>query len=246
MATVSSPVLPHLLAPRTEVVTGDQSKRAAPVKLRPPARWGESDARLLDLVFAVDESGSMFGTYGDPRCVRRAAALSVTNLLARAPGSRVGVVHWGSHAPASLALALTDSRRRHIIGPALAIPPSLGGNNLPAALARAREVLGCPDLSRNPLVVVITDGIEDVGAGAANEIALLAPASVHVLLVDHSHGCDAELEAKWRLLALGSFNRLNISTVDTASLQAARVISAAAHTSSPTIATTRTTTNFRR
>jgi hypothetical protein len=141
---------------------------------------------------------------------------------------RVGVVHWGTTAPGELVLPLTDVRRRRTIEAALEIPPTLGGNNFPGALSRAREVAQDSDEARIPLVVTITDGIETVGADALDQMSHLPPRCVHVLLVDHSHGCGPELEAGWSSLPLGSFNRLDV--FDTAQLawQAAEVIARAA------------------
>ena len=180
---------------RPSPVVVERSDYAPPVKLKAPAGWRRSCAIKTDLVFNPDDSGSMYGPGGDPRGVRRAVALSVVRLLTSAgSGSRVGVVHWGSNAPRELALPLTDVRHSKWIKAALAIPPSLGGNNFPAALARTREVLERSGPGRVPLVVAITDGIEEVGASTEAELALLPPGCVHVLLVDHSHGCGPDLD----------------------------------------------------
>jgi hypothetical protein len=57
---------------------------AKPIRLDLPPGWRTGGAARLDVVFLVDESGSMYGSLGDPFGVRRAVALSVVDLLARA------------------------------------------------------------------------------------------------------------------------------------------------------------------
>ena len=159
--------------------------------------------------------------------------------------ARVGVVHWGTAAPPELVLPLTDVRRKRTIEKALAIPPTLGGNNFPGALSRGREVLGDAE-GRIPLLVTITDGIETVGADAAAELVLLPSRCVHVLLVDHSHGCGSDLEAGWSSLDLGSFTRLEV--VDSARLaqQAAQIVARAADLEMPPSASPASTSTQRR
>jgi hypothetical protein len=181
----------------------------------------------------------MYGSSGDPSGIRRAAALSVVALLARGATSRresprVGVVHFGSDAPQELVLPLTVTRDRRSIENALRLPPSLGGTNVAAALTRSREVLS-NDSSRLPLVVVITDGIEAVGAEVERELALLPRGAVHVVLVDHGHGCNADLEALWRLLPFGSFERLNVLDTTKLSWQVANIVARAVGLSLPTL-----------
>ena len=182
-------------------------------------------------MFLIDDSGSMYGTFGDPTGIRRAAALSVMSLLAaatprRLAGARIGVVHFGSTAPEELILPLTDVRRRLVLERALDLPLSLGATNVAAALNRGREIL-TESTDRLPLVVIVTDGIEFVGDEVAFEINTLPPGVVHVVLVDHCHGCDSELEEYWSRLALGSFVRLDV--LDTARMagQAADVVARA-------------------
>jgi hypothetical protein len=205
---------PSRLVPSPPTPAFDPVKSEKPIRLEPPRGWRASDARRIDLVLVIDDSGSMYGSSGDPNGVRRAAALSVVTLLERATpprasGTRVGVVHFGSTAPTELMLPLTDIRRRRVIDDALAIPASLGGTNVAAALARSRDILTA-STGRIQLVIVVTDGIEEVGAPTADELSLLPPDIVHVVLVDHGRGCDATFEARWSTLALGSFTRLDV------------------------------------
>lgn len=212
----------------------DQVNYAPPVKLRPPQNWRRSGVQRVDLVIPSDDSGSMYGPGGDDRGVRRAAALSLVDLMKAGGGGRVGVVHWGSFAPQELVLPLTDVRRSNVIKNGLRIPPTLGGNNLPAALMRTREVLNAgsaPD--RVPLVLVITDGIEDVDDQAETEIKALPAGCVHVLLVDHSHGCGPDLEACWSKLSLGSFTRLDVIDTRQVAWQCAEVLATALGTHMP-------------
>lgn len=218
--------------PPLEVPRHDYAKE---VVLRYPKGWRDLPGlKEVDLVFDEDDSGSMYWIGGDPKGVRRAAALSVVKLLqAGSKGSRVSVVHWGSWAPEHLALPLTDARQGPIVKRALEIPPTLGGNNFPASLARCRELLQASSPKRIPLIFVITDGIEEVGPAAATELSQLPEGCVHVLLVDHSHGCDPALEAGWNCLPLGSFTRLELLDTELMSWQIAEVLAQAVGTHMP-------------
>jgi len=219
----------HVASP--PAIAFDRAIAEKPVRLDPPQGWRASEARRVDLVFLIDDSGSMYGTFGDPRGIRRAAALSVMSLLAAATprslaGARIGVVHFGSTAPDELILPLTDVRRRLVLERALALPLSLGATNVAAALTRGREIL-VESADRLPLVVVVTDGIEFVGDEVATEVNALPSGVVHVVLVDHGHGCDSELEECWSRLALGSFVRLDVLDTARMAWQAAEVVARA-------------------
>jgi hypothetical protein len=248
LAAQSDLLLPTFASPQVRPPAAIESSgiAAKPVRPEAPPGWESSAVSDMDLVFGIDNTGSMYGRYGDPRCVRRAAALSVVNLMARARGARVGVVHWGSVAPEELTLPLTDTRRRRRIESALAIPPSLGANNFPAALARSREVLEASDPTRIRLVLVITDGIEAVGPDAAAQLKRLEPGSVHVLLVDHSHGCVPAIEAAWAALPLGSFTRLELLDTTVMAGQAADIVARAAGIEMPHAPTSMSPTSRRR
>jgi hypothetical protein len=208
---------------------------AKTVTLMRPNGWERLPGlKDLDALFDVDDSGSMYGPGGDPFGVRRAAALSVARLLGAGPkGSRVGVVHWGSWAPEQLAMPLTDAHQGRAVKQGLEIPPTLGGNDFPASLSRCRELLRASSPRRIQLIFAITDGIEEVGASAAAEVDQLPEGSVHVLLVDHSHGCDAGLEARWQSLPLGSFTRLDLLDTERMAWQIAEVLAQAVGTHMP-------------
>lgn len=213
------------------------TERARRIQLPTPPGWQRSRVDRVDLMVLIDDSGSMYGMQGDPLGVRRAAALSVVALLAKGSDSRrgaarVGVVHFGSSAPLELALPLTDVRERRIVERAMHLPPPLGGTNVGAALARVHDLLSA-EVRRLPIVVVVTDGIEAVGAEVARELSRLPMGAVHVVLVDHSGGCDAVLEACWRSLSLGSFERLNVLDVAQMAWQIANVVTRAVGLSLP-------------
>lgn len=191
---------------------------ARPVRLPSPVglardelrtRLARSTIRLL-----CDDSGSMYCPAGDPTGVRYAAGRSVAELLRRHGGGHVGVIHWGTSAPASLALPPVDVRRaRRQVRDALTIPsPTLGGNNLGEAL---RLAAGQPpaDPDGADLTVVITDGMEDFTLDLTTPLTLLPAGSVHILLVDRSRGCTPDLEATWRSLPIASFTRLDDNDV---------------------------------
>jgi len=189
------------------------SHTARPVAL--PALVGGSPREIRELaqnvrtVFAIDDSGSMYGLFGDPTGIRYAAAQSLVAMQRRSGGGLAGVVHWGTWAPYDMVTPLVDVRRnRRLLNRGLTIPETLGGNDMPAALRRVAEVL--PPLGRNdvPLVFVITDGIEDVTAEMHAAVAALPQGTVHMLLIDCWNGCSEEMERAWRTVAFGSFTRL--------------------------------------
>ena len=66
---------------RPPVMMLGRSEYAKPVRLDLPVGWRGGGVRQLDVVFLMDESGSMYGPAGDPTGVRRAVALSVVDLL---------------------------------------------------------------------------------------------------------------------------------------------------------------------
>ena len=168
----------------------------------------------IEVWLIVDDSGSMYGQWGDPTGIRYAAGRSLVGLLQRAGGGWVGVIHWGTHAPVELALRPAHVRKgRNDLRGALTIPPTLGGNDLPLALARARELSTGPSAGRRQLYYVLTDGIEPVTPAMHAALAALPENSVHMVLVDRSGGCDPAMEAAWRSCAFGSFTRLR--TFDT-------------------------------
>lgn len=207
-------------------------QQAQPVRLRPPLDWTSERLSPIDLVVAVDESGSEYVL--DPTGVRRAAALSVVNLLRRRRDARVGVVHWGSTAPEELMLPLTSIDQRRRITESLAIPSDcLGGTNVAAALSSAGVLLRHRRRSATPIVVVLTDGIEEVGRDAAQQIGRIPAGCVHVILVDPANACSTDLEAGWRSLGLGSFTRLDHVRTQSMAWQIAEVIACAAGTSMP-------------
>lgn len=235
--------LTNLTANERIVVPEARRRRpsAKPVRLRLPHDLVGGETIELDFVFVPDDSGSMYGTWGDERGVRYAAALSVVDLMRRMGGGRAAVVHWGTEAPADQVLPLTDVRsgmRR--LRQALQIPPTLGGNNFPAALRRAAEVLEGSDRQRLQLVFGVTDGIEYLSPEIHTALAQLPPESVHVLLVDRSGGCNEELEQQWRSLPLGSFTRLDVLDTTRMAWQIADVTAAAVGLSMPALTTSKT------
>jgi hypothetical protein len=190
---------------------------ARPVWLPPMVGASPDEIRLL-LRLLIDDSGSMYGRWGDPTGVRYAAAQSLLGLIERSSGrgasSRAAVIHWGTDAPAALALAPIDVRRgRKALKQALTVPPTLMANNLPLALARAREMTPRLIEEEQAIYYVLSDGIEDVTPAMHAAIAALPAGSVHMVLVDRSGGCDPAREAAWNHVAFGSFTRLK--TFDT-------------------------------
>lgn len=195
------------------VVRRGRISTARPVVL--PPLVGGTPSEISDLaqqvlaVFAIDDSGSMYGLFGDPTGIRYAAAQSLVAMQRRSGGGLAGVAHWGTSCPEEMVTPLVDVRRnRRQLDHGLQIPETLGGNDMPAALRRVAEML--PRLGRNdiPLTFVITDGIESVTAETHAAVAALPKRSVHMLLIDCSNGCSEEMEQAWRTVAFGSFTRL--------------------------------------
>lgn len=190
---------------------------AKPVRL--PSLQGASPETITQLVealvilFLVDDSGSMYGTWGDGSGVRYAAARSLVDLVRRhAKDARAGVVHWGTDVGDVLP-PVPVRRGGRQLQHALRIPPSLGGNNLPAALARAAGLLPAATAgSEVPLVFVLTDGCEPITPAMHAALGALPPGCVHIALVDRSNALDPFSEAAWRALPLGSFTRLDLDT----------------------------------
>jgi len=182
--------------------------------------------RRTQVWLLVDDSGSMYATWGDPDGRRYAAAQSLLGLMRRSGGGRAGVVHWGSSAPEAMLTGLTDLRRgRRALDGALTMPwMSLGGTDLPAALRRVAEHVREPSPAETLLVVPITDGIEDVRGETHLAVQALPPGCVHTVLVDRASQCDADMEAAWRSVAFGSFTRLRSFDTRTMAEQLASVL----------------------
>jgi len=202
---------------------------ARPVRLEPligaPKRTIATRLDRIEVWFVMDDSGSMYATWGDPTGIRYAAALSLLRLMREASGGYAGVVHWGSTAPDEMVTGPLPVRRRRPLNASLAVPATtLGGNDLPAALRRTAERA---DRDRAVLACVITDGIETVTDSTHESVSALPPGSVHLLLVDRARQCDPAMEAAWRAVAFGSFTRLNTFNTRAMAEQLAAVLSRA-------------------
>jgi len=182
-----------------------------------PPRAVADRIKHLVVLFLIDDSGSVQPPHGtDPHAVRYAACRSVLDLMRRHGGGRAGVVHWGDTAPAELALAPVSVRRRwRRLQRALAVRPQLGCTDPAVALARARQLLPALAADEKLAVLLLTDA-QDLGVGLNRELALLPPASVHLVAVDLSGDCWGQ-EAAWRALPWASFTRLDrFDATDTA------------------------------
>jgi hypothetical protein len=192
----------------------------APVVVLPPL-MGASRTEIRKRVsrftalFLIDDSGSMYGFWGDQLSGRYAAARSLLELLRRSGGGRAGVVHYGSCAPTELTLQPRKiaSDREEILR-ALTAPATLGGTNVAAALERAHVLAPPPnDAALATAYFIVSDGIEPVTPAIQTGVHKLGRSRVHLLLVDRAGGCTPHMETAWRALSLGSFTRLK--TFDT-------------------------------
>jgi hypothetical protein len=204
-------------------VDGPFPVRPRPAAARPRQQWQDRPVRLpglagatpsvtrqrvanLDVIFAIDDSGSVHGPDGtDPGGARNAACLSVVDLMQRRGGGRAGVVHWGNTAPASLAVAPISVYRGRLQR-GLKIQPKLGGTQPEVALARVGKLIQGTSSGRTLVVLLLTDG-QDLGTGLDQALRQLPARSVHLILVDPSGDCWGQ-EAAWRELPWGSFIRL--------------------------------------
>lgn len=203
---------PGLLSARPRPATAHPGRRRPARPVRLPGLVGAPASAIcqrvanLDVVFAIDDSGSVHGLDGtDPGGARNAACLSVVDLMQRHGGGRAGVVHWGDTAPVSFALAPISVYRRRLQR-ALRIQPKLGGTQPTVALARVRKLIHGNSSGRTLAVLLITDG-QDLGTGLNQALRQLPARSVHIILVDPSGDCWGQ-EAAWQELPWGSFTRL--------------------------------------
>ena len=77
----------------------------------PPRQIRELAQNVL-AAFAIDDSGSMYGSFGDPTGIRYAAAQSLVAMQRRSGGGLAGVVHWGTSAPEDMVTPLVDVCRK--------------------------------------------------------------------------------------------------------------------------------------
>ncbi|MFF1657770.1 VWA domain-containing protein [Streptomyces sp. NPDC058255] len=155
----------------------------------------------MTVIIAVDDSGSTSGT--DPYAVRYAAARAVIEWMRRQGGGQAGVVHWGSTAPARLAVRpVSVNRKMRTLRRALSQRPNLGWTVPAVALQRAARMLPTPAPDELQAVLLVTDA-EDCGEGLAEALGLLTERAVHVLIVG-----DGDQDAGWEALPFASITRL--------------------------------------
>lgn len=176
-----------------------------------------------------DRSGSIFSTWGgDPDDAIGAAGESLFLLQRRSGGGQGLVVPWGSTAPRELVVGPLDTRRHsRPLRTALRNRGSLGGNDLPAALHRTAEYLVGRPADEIPVIFVPTDGGETVTAATHAAVTALPEGSVHLILIDPRNICSPEMEADWRSVAFGSFNRIDDLSVRHLATRIAEIYAAA-------------------
>lgn len=183
----------------------------APV-VRLPALVGDrralrAAAQDLVVTVLVDCSGSEYGPGGDPQGMRFACARSLVRLMRATGGGSMRVVVWGS-APRLVHAAPDVNRDRTALDSALSVvPPSMGGNDLAAALRLARQAGDGDPPTLRSIDLVVTDGLETLADPLRDAIAARPPGSVHLLLVPGA-ACPDDLAREWAAFGLGSFTRL--------------------------------------
>lgn len=177
----------------------------------------------VDAVQVIDHSVS--NRTSDPDGRRTAACAFSADFLASVAtprlNHRIGVVPFGSTAPAELAVGLVeadDAAAVAMVRDACQATPDLGCTDIAAALRRASDLLGSPQAGRRRVVTVFTDGrpdtcrgvppealFEDIGAALAD----LASADVHVVGLDADGSFSSETD-RWQALgSLASVSRLD-------------------------------------
>lgn len=173
-------------------------------------------ARLnpLDVVIAIDDSGSEFGPNGtDPDAARYRAARFAAEFLGSTATAglnhRLGVVRFGSDAPADRVVRLTRvPRDLGTIDAALRDPKDLGSTNFAAAIDRSATIFGPPTAGRKRLLIIFTDGIPFVRDGQSlnerfqgirDSLGKLAGVDVAVLGVDRT-GRFSDVIPQWEAL----------------------------------------------
>ncbi len=156
---------PASIAARGE---GDPDTASVTLTIRAPEAEGPS----LDLVLALDRSASV-----DIERVRRVAQTIVDHL---APDDQIGVVSFA--AGASVAQALTDDRTavREAVAGLTAEPMTALGDGLRLALD---ELASNGRSGAQPLVVLLTDGVNLVGGSPLPEADRAAESGVPVMAV---------------------------------------------------------------
>ncbi|HTL40540.1 MAG TPA: hypothetical protein VL294_03620 [Pseudolysinimonas sp.] len=210
--------------------------------IRIPPLTGASKAIIAAMVkktycvFLPDQSGSMFGAFGDPTGVTAAAAESVLDLLHRSGGGSASVIPWGSDAPARLAAGPLDIRKDlKRLSKALRNGENLGGNDLAAALRRAKLLTPALGPDRQVVYCVITDGIEDATPAIHAAVGDLAPGSVHMCLVDRNGGRTAAMDAAWATVPFGSSTTLDAFDITAMTSQLVDVIATTLGLTAPVI-----------
>jgi hypothetical protein len=207
------------------------AKTEAPVRL--PGVTGATPAaienafRHLTVILAIDDSGSTQPPHGtDPHAVRYAASRSVIQWMRRQGGGRCGVLHWGSTAPAPLAVGpVPVNRRMRTLHRALDQRPNLGSTVPAAALRRAARMLPRPAPGDVQAVLLISDG-EAPGEGLEEPLAGLPEHAVHLMLVGDGHG-DGARHRGWEVLPFASVTRLPAFDNQALAWQAGSVLASA-------------------
>jgi hypothetical protein len=173
----------------------------------------------IDALTAVDVSDSMFGPGGsDPHGARyRAVEVAAAMLCLHSSAGiehRIGVLPFGSTAPARLAGAPTDACNAQRFSPRrLRGIPRLGGTDYPTMLRAARQLLGRPVAGHSRVLMLVTDGRPHVAAGetldalflrVARELQALRGVRVHVVLINS----DREVLRHWRSLPIAAVTPL--------------------------------------
>lgn len=186
---------------------------AQPIDL--PALVGASEQVVrkltgeLEIWMLIDDSASMWAWNADRQLVRYAAARSLLRCVAKTgKDATAGVIHWGATAPDRLVTGpLNIRKQRPGLGRALTVSECLGGTEVTCALRQA-AAHSTHQPHRRRIYFVLTDGIAEVASEVHDALEALPAESVHMLLVDRSHGCDPLTETAWRRAAFASFVRL--------------------------------------
>lgn len=200
----------------------------AEITREPPLTRQTRQLRAVDVVCAIDDSGSEFGWGGtDPFALRyRACSLAASYLSSIATSGlnhRFGVVAFGTSARARTAGLVQLPGGLGDVDNALRDPTDLGDTDYAAGIRAAAAMLGPADPERRRVILVMGDGIPDVRGNSLDEAfadirsaVAASPADVLVFQADPS-GRAPDLEQRWAQQGVSAVQR--IASLDDGSLE---------------------------
>ena len=140
-------------------------------------------SRGVDVVVALDISGSMRALDFQPLNRLEVARRTLTEFVDRRPGDRIGLVAFGSYAATRCPLTLDHDLLRSLLAEVDFAPDDEGGTAIGMGLATAVQRLRGSN-AKSRIVVLLTDGRNNrgqIGPGAAAEAARALDVRVYTI-----------------------------------------------------------------